>query len=303
MHKLTELEKQRINELYELGKMDSEIGNELGICRGTIQYYRKTHNMPTKFTYSKISKIDNNKFEELFNKGLSDYSIAKELNMSPDGIYSHRMRHGYIRDSLKENKAILLTDFQKQVLIGTVLGDSTLRVDGKINPSISCAHSIKQKEYCEHKTKIFENLGAKCKYHKRNIPDKRNGKFYEDYTMFVKSNPEFLIFYNSFYKNGKKVIPFNLFEYFTEVSLAFMYMDDGCKTPCGYCIATNCFNREELTKFRSFLLEKFDLETSLYKSNIVYIRAKSRDHFTNLIRPYIIPCMEYKLHKMSRVTP
>ncbi|MCI7205625.1 MAG: hypothetical protein MSA15_06465 [Clostridium sp.] len=53
--------------------------------------------MPTKFTYSKISKINKEEFEKLFYKGLSDYVIAKELNMSPDGIYSHRMRHNYHR--------------------------------------------------------------------------------------------------------------------------------------------------------------------------------------------------------------
>lgn len=36
MHRLTDLEKQRINELYELGKIDSEISKELGICTATI---------------------------------------------------------------------------------------------------------------------------------------------------------------------------------------------------------------------------------------------------------------------------
>lgn len=297
MHKLTDEEKIKINELYKLGKMDSEIGKELGICRATIQYYRKTHNMPTKFTYEKISKIDNIKFEELFNRGLSDYSIAKELNMSPDGVYSHRMRHGYLRPSLKENKAIPLTDFQKQVLIGTILGDSSFKMSkDKINPAISCAHCVKQKEYSEYKTQIFESLGAKCYYHKRTIPDKRNGICYEDYTMFVPSNPEFLDFYKKFYKNGKKVIPFELLDNFTEVSLAFMFMDDGSKAQCGYTIATNCFDKESLDFFRIFLLEKFNLETSLRKDNSIYIMSKSKDVFTNLINPYIIPCMQYKLH-------
>lgn len=297
MHKLTDKEKNKINELYKLGKMDSEIGKELGICRATIQYYRKTHNMPTKFTYEKISKIDNIKFEKLFNEGLSDYSIAKELNMSPDGVYSHRMRHGYFRESLKENKPIPLTDFQKQVLIGTMLGDSSFKMSkDKINPAVSCAHCIQQREYCEYKTQIFESLGAKCHYHKRNIPDKRNGKFYEDYTMLVPSNPEFLDFYTKFYKNGRKVIPFELLDNFTEVSLAFMFMDDGSKTKCGYVIATNCFNKDELTKFRAFLIEKFGIETSLHKNNVLYIKANSKDTFTNIVNPYIIPCMQYKLH-------
>lgn len=172
-----ELEKQILN-LYSEGKMDSEIEKETGISSKTICYYRKSHNLPTKFNYSKISKINNEEFEKLFNQGLSDYKIAKILGMSPDGVYSHRMRHGYFRESLSENKPIELSNFQKQVLLGTMLGDSSFKMgkDSK-NPAIICAHCIKQKEYCEYKTKIFENLGSNCVYRKRKTPIKRQEKY------------------------------------------------------------------------------------------------------------------------------
>lgn len=297
MHRLTDLEKQRINELYELGKMDSEISKELGICRATIQYYRRTHNMPTKFTYSKISKINNQKFEELFNQGLSDYVIAKELNMSSDGVYAHRMRHNYIRSiDLRLSKSKQLTDYQKQVLLGTILGDASLKMGkGSVNPAIQCAHGIAQKEYCEYKTEVFKSLGAYCKYHIRNIPDKRNGNYYEDYTMYIPANPELLDWYKLTYR-PKKVIPFELFNYFTEVSLAFMYMDDGSKSKDSYSIATNSFTEEDIFRFRVFLMDKFKLETSMFKNHVIYIKKASADSFTSLIKPYIIPCMQYKLH-------
>lgn len=288
---------QEILKLYEEGKMDTEIAKILNIKAGTVANYRTTHNLPTKFTYDKISKIDNAKFEELFNQGLSDYKIAKLLNMSSDGVYSHRMRHGYFRDSLSENKPIELSDFQKQVLLGTMLGDSSFkRGIGQLNPIISCTHCVAQKEYCEYKTDIFKNLNAKCKYQIRKTPDKRNGNIYESYTMYVPANPAIKDWDEAFYKNNKKVIPFELFNYFTEVSLAFMFMDDGTKTQNSYSIATNCFTTEELTQFRIFLLEKFNLETSLFKGNILYIRSKSRDLFTSLISPYVCECMKYKLH-------
>lgn len=294
--------KSKMISLYDKGKTDSEIGKELGVTNGAIFYWRKKLGLKSKFTYSKIAKIDNNRFEELFNKGLSDYAIARELAMSPDGIYSHRMRHGYFRDSLKINKERALTDFQKQVLLGTLLGDASL-ILGKdcINPSVSCSHGIQQKEYCEYKTKIFENLGATCSYHKRNTPDKRNGNYYEDCTMFIPANPALLPWYSSFYNNNRKTIPFNLFEYFTEVSLAFMYMDDGCKINKTYSISTNCFSDEELLKFRKVLFSRFNLETSLFKSNVLYIRQKSSELFTELISPYICECMNYKIQSRNFV--
>lgn len=298
--KITEEMKSKMISLYNEGKMDSEIAKVLGVSTSAILYWRKKLNLKSKFTYSKISKIDNVKFEELFNKGLSDYVIAKELNMSPDGVYSHRMRYHYLRNNdLRFNKAIELSDFQKQVLIGTVLGDSSLRVQSNTvnaNPSLSCAHCVAQKEYCEYKTKIFENLGAKCNYHKRNIPDKRNGIYYEDYAMYVPANPEFLIYYQSFYKNGKKVIPFELLDNFTEVSLAFMYMDDGSKTNNTYSIATNCFSMEDLIKFKKFLYNKFNIETTIRKNHVLYIRICSKDIFTSLISPHFCECMKYKLN-------
>ena len=293
-----ELEKQILN-LYSEGKMDSEIEKEIGVSSKTVCYYRKSHNLPTKFNYSKISKINNEEFEKLFNQGLSDYKIAKILGMSSDGVYSHRMRHGYFRESLSENKPIELSSFQKQVLLGTILGDSSFKMgkDSK-NPAITCAHCIKQKEYCEYKTKIFENLGSNCVYRKRKTPSKKTGKIYNSYTMFVPANPTLKSWYYSFYKDKIKIIPFDLFEYFTEVSLAFMYMDDGYKTQCSYGIATNCFTIEELNKFRIFLLEKFNLETSIHKGNRLYILAKSAKRFTELISPYICNCMKYKLQSL-----
>jgi hypothetical protein len=298
MKRLTNEEKQRIEELYHQGLMDSEIGKILNRSARTIWYYRNSRNLKTKFEYSKIAKIDNAKFEELFNQGLSDYKIAEILNMSPDGIFSHRIRHGYTRDSLKENKAIKLSDFQKQVLLGTLLGDASFRMSG-INPSVSCAHGVKQKEYCEHKTEVFKSLGAKCNYHKRNKPDKRNGKCYEDYTMSIPANPELKAWYEAMYI-PKKILPLELIkQHFTEVSLAYMYMDDGSKTNQSYTIATNCFEKENIMEFQQFLLDKFNIKTTIFKSNVLYIKVESKTIFENLISKCIIPSMRYKLHTVS----
>lgn len=294
-NRLNNEKKEKLISMYEEGKMDSEIAKELDVTHGAILYWRKKLNLVSKFTYSKISKIDNSKFEELFNQGLSDSAIAKQLNMTSDGIYAHRMKHNYFRESLSVKKPIELTDFQKQVLLGTLLGDSSMRIPkGGKNPSISCAHGIKQKEYCEYKTKIFESLGANCTYHKRNLPDKRNGIFYEDYTMNIPANPELLSWYYALYKD-KKVIPFELFDNFTEVSLAFMFMDDGSKVSSSYTIATNCFELSGLIKFQAFLKERFNLNTSILGSKVLYIKANSRNLFTYLISPYICECMKYKL--------
>lgn len=294
----SEVEKD-ILKLYDEGKTDVEISRLLNINDATIQYYRKTHNLKTKFTYDKISKIDNKAFEKLFYAGLNDDEIAIKLGMSESGIYSHRMRHGYYRENRTINKKIPLTNFQRQVLIGTLLGDSSLS-NNNMNASFKCSHGLKQKEYSEHIADIFKSLGATCTYRKRNKPDKRNGIYYESYDVNIPANPAFNKYYYAFYPNGKKVIPMELVnKYFTKVSLAFMFMDDGSKYPSGYSIATNCFELDNLKEFQQFLLNKFNLETTIFKENVLYIKSNSKNLMTYLVSPYICDCLKYKLHKVS----
>ena len=290
----------KIVELYNQGKTDVEIGTALGIKSGTVNYYRKTHGLTTTFTYDKISKINKTNFKELFEAGLSDYEIAKRIGMSPDGVYSHRIRHGFIRDSLAVAVNKPLSEFQKQALLGIMLGDGWMGIGkGNINPRVRIAHCVAQKEYSEHIADIFNNLGWKCFYRIKKTPDSRNNICYESYDVEGPANPAFLPLYQSLYFDGKKHIPFDWMDSFTSVSLAYMFMDDGTKTKYSYSISTNCFETEELERFRVILKQKFNLETSLFKNNVLYIRTKSRDLFTSLISPYIVPCMQYKLHKKS----
>ena len=87
--KITDAMKIQLITLYNEGKMDSEIAKILGVTSGAIMYWRKKLKLKSKFTYQKIAKADYSEIKRLFDKGLSDYAIAKQLNMSPDGIYSH----------------------------------------------------------------------------------------------------------------------------------------------------------------------------------------------------------------------
>lgn len=252
-----------------------------------------------KNTKIKISKIDNVKeeFEKLFLKGLSDYKIAKILNIDHSTIFQYRKKHGYIRPSLREAKTIPLTQDNIEILLGTLMGDSSLSKK-QINTRLTCEHGIKQKEYCKYKADLLSNLNINFKYNKRKTADKRNGKYYESCILRSKSNKALNYLYDAFYHNNKKVIPFELLNNFTAKSLAFMFMDDGYKISNGYALSTNCFTEEEIIKFRKFLFNKFNLETSMFKTHIIYIHKKSVKIFNSLVLPYICECMKYKLHSL-----
>lgn len=244
------------------------------------------------------SKIDDvkDKFENLFYKNLSDYKIAKELNISPNAVLAYRKKHGYVRKSLKENNEIALTQDNKEVLLGTLLGDASLyKYKNYKNPVFSFEHGIKQKEYGEYKAKLLSNLKLHTNIYTRNVIDKRTNKYYTSYSVRAAANPAFEYYYCAFYKNNKKVIPFELLNDFSEKSLAILFMDDGSKTKSGYEISTNCFTVEEVNKFRNFLFCKFGIETSILKTHAIYIRKQSKELFKSLIKKYVIPSMMYKL--------
>lgn len=246
----------------------------------------------------KGSKIDlqKEKFEKMFNAGFSDYKIAKELKMNHCSVFQYRKKHGYVRESLKENEIREIGNKEMNILLGTVLGDATLRKTHK-NASYIVSHGPQQKAYCEHMAEALSSLGAKMRYSKRNAPDKRTGKLYESYICALPANPSLNYLYDLFYPDKTKIIPNDPFfkNHFNEISLAYLYMDDGNKMQNGYAIATMCFKEEEILEFRKLLFNKFNLETSMFADKRIYIKAKSKEHFKELISPYIHKTMMYKL--------
>ena len=65
-------------------------------------------------------------------------------------------------------KEIILTDFQKYALIGTILGDTYIGIDKKgKNARMNFAHSDAQEEYYMHKYNLFKDFGGTSKYYEK----------------------------------------------------------------------------------------------------------------------------------------
>lgn len=108
--------------------------------------------------------------------------------------------------------------------------------------------------------------------------------------------------------NKKKHIKINLIkDHLTAIGLAHWYMDDGNR--CYYkgprfnkdmsvVINTQGFEIEEVKILIKELNEKFNLNSYLSfnkKKPIIYIPNKDYDKFYNIINPFIIDSMRYKL--------
>ena len=292
---MTKEQEIKIHELYELGKNDVEIANVINMSSESVRHWRLKNNKDSNFRYKDSCKINVNTLKELVLEGKTDKEIATILNVSEIGVYGSRKRNNIQRESYSENVKIPFNKFQKELLIGTLLGDSSLRKIGK-NPNFSCEHSIAQKDYALHKYKHLISLNATYKEYKRKTVDKRNNKYYESAIVRLPANPAFKELYDKLYINNVKKITPELLKDFTEISLAYMFMDDGnFNSSGGISISTNCFTIEELKLLIDFFETKFSLKFTIHKKRIIYLNKSQYSKFVSLIFPYLIESMYYKI--------
>ena len=75
-------------------------------------------------------------------------------------------------------------------------------------------------------------------------------------------------------------------------------MDDGGKganTPRGQIISVAGCQRSQQWRLKEHLKYQFGLKVSIYKNNQLYIPCKSHTKFYNLISPFVVPSLRYKL--------
>lgn len=287
---------EEFKELYKKGLNDTEISRILNVNNVTVHYWRKKYNLPSNFEYSCI--VDKDLFYKFYNLGYNDKEISKELGISSSRVQEFRVKEGL--DVNIYNK-IIPTYEQEQVILGTLLGDGYLyKYEGSGRVRGCFAHSLKQINYCKYKEKILSNFCSKG-FIKEEL-DKRSNKIYTCYYVNMKTSKYFTDIYPLLYSNKIKYISEEILYKLDGLGIAIWFMDDGYKTECGYCICTNCFNLNDLDKIKTFFKVKFSIDITIRKSNIIYIPAKDKDKFTNLIYPFIHDDCKYKLH-MSPQTP
>ena len=184
-----------------------------------------------------------------------------------------------------------LTNYQKSLIIGTILGDGYLRiVPGRKNAFFEINHSFSQKEYVDWK---FEKLKNMCNSAPKQRKSNGNRVAYRFYT---KQYPELTEIYNTFYKNGIKIIPDDL--NLDAIALSVWFMDDGSKcSDSDFYLNTQQFDVKNQLKLLEYL-KKVGLNANLNKDKSYHrIRfiSSSINRLKELIRENIIPSMYYKI--------
>lgn len=185
------------------------------------------------------------------------------------------------------------------VLVGALLGDAYAERLPSGGVRFRFKQSVKHKDYIFWLYEFFIKRG----YCTNNTPvkfeQKLGDKLYEFYRFNTYSYSNWIYIYKLFYtSNKKKIIPKNIGDFLTPLSLAIWIMDDGSFKYPGVRIATNCFNKQEVELLVKTLEIKFNLKSRLHKNNDkyqLYIKKESMLILKKLILPYMIPSMFYKL--------
>lgn len=191
-----------------------------------------------------------------------------------------------------------LTERQKAIIIGAILGDSSLEKEWK-NPRLRFAHSIIQKEYLLWKYQELQDISGDPVLIKQK--HWKNGKIYESWRFSTHALPELMHYWNLFCSDRSKKIPRSITDILVHpLSLAVWLMDDGYKrNDCNaFRLNTDAFSFTEQQLLQSALENNFGIQTKLHKKGKywnIYIPETSAFKFADLIGKYIIPSMKYKI--------
>lgn len=209
-------------------------------------------------------------------------------------------------------KGLVLTDIQKEVLVGTLLGDATMPFRKKGNKpvyNVKFEQGIAHKKYVYHLYEIFQNFTGSPPSLRWIDPNKtRQSCWFSTYR-----HDKFIEYWHSFYQvkldlqtglhTRVKVVPQNIEQLLTPRGLSYWFMDDGTfgKSYAGiksFWFSTQGFTYEENCFLTEVLNRKFGLKVNVHKDKDkwkLYIRSQSKANFRDIIRPYIHPNFDYKL--------
>ena len=219
----------------------------------------------------------------------------------------------------------LTVDEIKNALLGTIFADGSIgkvRTDGSrngTNGELEITHTSKNLDYLKLIKSLLEKIeGIKVRISEHN--KKTENKTYTLYRLSTNRHEWFTHLRADIYDSNRiKLFPKEYIDRFNIFSLLFLYLDDGTlrvrcyegtskirETRVTFCL--DSFTLNELNYFRSWLKNKYDLNTHIYRHTKmkdlnrgfrVWMNTLNTNKFMDLINFYysLVPSMQYKFVK------
>ena len=264
-----EVDLELVKKLVAEGKSRIEIATQLDIAPSTLGHRLNDLGLSTE---GKLGRRREAEFltEEIMRclylvKQMSEHEIANLYGIDR-GIVTRRRNEWEIEPVTKEERLNLpgLTKEQKEVVLGTLLGDGNISPRSKTGARFTLAHSVKQKEYLESKMNYLKPVYWRGEIRgpyttSEHYVNDRNLGGYDFYSVNTVTCSEFMGIYKWFYPDGIKIIPYGL--ELTPKMLALWFQDDGAmashfggaRITLGNFDVESCMRAEEIvSKSKSF---------------------------------------------------
>ncbi len=190
----------------------------------------------------------------------------------------------------------------KEILLGTLLGDSSLQTytAGK---TWRLRFIQKDKDYLFHLYEIWKPfVKTEPKLSDDGSGNKRwyfNTIVIPELKLFVDETQIYTCIGGRWVKKVPKLWP-AFSNTLTNRALAYWYMDDGSKksNAQAYYFCTDCFSLEDVKFLGSIFLKNWDIHVGYHKKGVnyrIYIPTSSVAKFKNLVEKYVVETMRYKL--------
>lgn len=206
-----------------------------------------------------------------------------------------------------------LTQEQKDLLVGTLLGDGNLQTDTQGRTwRYRALQQASHSNYLDQKYKVLKDL-CNTPPTSSEVVDSRTGKTSERRHFNTLVHASLRHYGNLFYtlnpitNQMTKDVPLNIEQLLTPRAVAYWYMDDGALKWLGRSnamrICTESFSEPGVKRLQKALKNLYNIDTQLVKKTnnnrfVGYrlaINEKNSAAFRELIRPYLIHPMGYKV--------
>ena len=196
-------------------------------------------------------------------------------------------------------KKLRLNKKQRSILVGMLLGDGHLETQNQGKTyRLKVEHSTKQREYVDWLYEQFKDFVRGVPYTKLRY---LAGKTFTSYGFTTYSLGLFRFYAQQFYEGQRKVMPKLIKKLLNPLALAVWFMDDGSFKSVHhrtYIIHALGYKEEDLELVKNVLQENFGIDAKLHRQYNrwrLYIASSSAKRFQQLVDPYVMPSMKYKL--------
>ena len=225
-------------------------------------------------------------------------------------VGSYESKH-WQKKWLQIKKDAALSSLQRSFIVGSLLGDGTMRLGKKAaNANFKVEHGLKQKEYVFWKYEILKDWVYTAP--KMSVRyDKANTAYPKSWWFRTIRHPILTEIYDRFYTRdgyrvGRKIVPQDIAKCIDDLALAVWIMDDGNYARGNINISTYSFTLPEIELLRCMMDKNFSVDINYYrdrdKGYRMYCNKKETKKIIRIIHPYIVPSMMYKIGFHNPVT-